>query len=70
MPDASLYSVGQRQKRMSINASYNIYYDCMYVSVCIVCKSMYVRTCVCLRNRVLLIYIVTFGNAKRITEYN
>ena len=41
MPDASLYIVGQRQKRMSINASYNIYYDCMYVSVCTVC------ICVC-----------------------
>lgn len=50
MPDASLYSVGQRQKRMSINASYNIYYDCMYVRV-IVYLSMHARTC-CVHVRV------------------
>jgi len=34
MPDASLYRIGQRQRRMSINASYNTYTTactCKYV---------------------------------------
>lgn len=81
MPDASLYSVGQRQRRMPINASYNTYYDCILcVCVCVfVCMCVvYVCVCVCVYVFVdvyrfsynVLIYSDFRQNAKRITEYN
>lgn len=67
MPDASLYSVGQRQRRMPINASYNTYYDCIFVCVCVCMYACVIHVRVDVYpfsyNRVL-IYIVTFGKMR------